>query len=38
MVQFGAPLYPLQDGQLLCSQLYPEVGGAEHGAEVATYQ
>ena len=34
MVQSGAPLYPLQDGQLLC----PKMGGAEHGAEAATYQ
>ena len=34
MVQYGAPLYPLQDGQLLC----PEVGGAEHRAEAATCQ
>ena len=38
MVQSEAPLYPLQDGQLLCPQQRPEVGGAEHGAEAATYQ
>ena len=37
-MQFGAPLHPLQDGQLLCPQLRPEVGGAEHRAEAATYQ
>ena len=33
-----APMYPLQDGQLLCPQLRPEVGGAEHGADMTTYQ
>ena len=38
MVQSEAPLYPLQDGQLLYPQLYLEVGGSEHGAEDATYQ
>ena len=36
-MQSEAPLYPLQDGQLLCPQLRPKVGGAEHGADVATY-
>ena len=35
MVQSRAPL---QDGQLLCPQLWPKVGGMEHGAEVATCQ
>ena len=38
MVQSRAPLYPLQDGQLLCPQLWPKVGGVEHGAEAATCQ
>ena len=46
MVQFGAPLYalqevanPLQNGHLLADpRLGPEVGGAEHGAEAATCQ
>ena len=34
MVQYRAPLYPLQDGQLLCS----EVGGAKHGVEATICQ
>ena len=34
MVQSRAPLYPLQDGQLLC----PQVGGVEHEAEATTFQ
>ena len=34
MVQYGAPLYPLQDGQLL----YSEVGVYEHKIETATFQ
>ena len=38
MMQSGAPLYPLQDGQLLCPQLRPEVGGAKHGANATTCQ
>ena len=38
MVQYGAPLYPLHDGQLQCPQLRPEVGGVKHGPEAATYQ
>ena len=38
MVQSQAPLYPLQDGQLLCPQLCPKVGGVEHGAAAATCQ
>ena len=37
-VQSGAPLYPLQAGQLLYPQLCPEVGGSEHGVETATFQ
>ena len=37
-MQYGAPLYPLQDGQLLYPQLCPEVGGSEYEAEDATYQ
>ena len=38
MVQSEAPLYPLQDGQLLCPHPCLEVGGTEHGAEAATCQ
>ena len=38
MVQSRAPLYPLHDGELLCPQLCPEVGGAKHSAEAATCQ
>ena len=37
-MQSRAPLYPLQDGQLLCPQLRSNVGGAKHGADAATYQ
>ena len=38
MVQSGAPLYPLQDGQLLYPQLCTEVGGSKHRVETATFQ
>ena len=38
MVQSGALLYPLHDGQLLCTQLHPKVGGSEHGADATTCQ
>ena len=34
MVQSRAPLYPLQDGQLLYPQLCPEVGGSKHGEKM----
>ena len=37
-MQSRAPLYTLQDGQLLCPQLRLEVGGAEYGADAATCQ
>ena len=37
-MQSRAPLYPLQDGQLLCSQLHLKVGGAKHGADTTTCQ
>ena len=32
-----APLYPLQDGQLLYPQLCSKVGGSEHGVETSTF-
>ena len=38
MVQSKAPLYSLQDGQLLYPQLCLEVGGSEHGVETTTFQ
>ena len=38
MVQSRAPLYPLQDGQLLCPQLCLEVGGDDHRAKATTCQ
>ena len=38
MVKSGAPLYPLQDGQLLYPQLCPEEGGSEHEVETATFK
>ena len=37
-MQSRASLYPPHDGQLLCPRLRPNVGGAEHGADAATYQ